>query len=775
MKKIYITFFLSVAFAFLGTSSVGAADARNYNAGRIIDDAVFTNNDAMTVPQIQQFLNSKTVCDTWGRKTSELGGGTRAQWLASRGISTPITCLRDYHENPSNGANNYGRAIPAGAISAAQIIYNYSQQFGINPQVLLVTLQKENGLITDEWPTPKQYSESMGFGCPDNVAPGAPACDPSFGSFSAQIYQAARHFRGYINNSPGWWIPFNTGNNAIRWSPNAACGSGNVNIENRSTVALYSYTPYQPNQAAKNAQYGTGDGCSAYGNRNFYLYFNDWFGATNGAQDLLSDGSSIYYISNGYKYYIPSMEHLYNYGYTNADAARIIRTSPVELNKIPNGNGFTNISVVMASERQGIFIISNGYKYYVPTMDLLYSYGFKDTDIMLVSDQSLNRFKVASQLGRFIHDTSGFAYIVDNGKRRGIYQLWVLGRYADSATSNLMSNVTMASIPRGIPMVDGRLALTYSGVTYISIYDKWFTVSSAEVASCIGVEGIVNMDPNKTLPGVSVGSIDSCYVKDENNNKYLLDGKVKYQLNANDEIQYSTIHSSNNIASMVTVPFEEHKNIFATNEGIYKLESGKIRHLQSMQYVRDALGKDNVPVLNVNSLRSVQKGANIYQNGTLISSPNKGIYLMDDGEISYISSMDVFNAYGFKLNQIIGVSDQEIEKQPKGSVLSGAFVRCDNKNFIISNGVKYEVKVTDVDHFGGESRFTGAGCGALSRLGEMTRFVTTQGNRNIYYIENKTKRHILSWSTFVSMGGTSEDVIFVDASTFNSFSNGATL
>ncbi len=54
----------------------------------------------------------------------------------------------------------------------------------------------------------------------------------------------------------------------------------NVNIVNLATAALYDYTPYQPNAAALAAGYGTGDSCSSYGNRNFYLYFNDWFGTT---------------------------------------------------------------------------------------------------------------------------------------------------------------------------------------------------------------------------------------------------------------------------------------------------------------------------------------------------------------------------------------------------------------------------------------------------------------------------------------------------------------
>ncbi|MEO5690818.1 MAG: hypothetical protein ABIQ64_01390 [Candidatus Saccharimonadales bacterium] len=289
MKLSSILIGLSILFSVFFASTSYAADARNYNAGRIIDDSVFTNSYSMTVQDIQNFLNSKVQCDTWGTKPSEYGGGTRAQYAASRGVSTPFTCLKDYYQNPTTGEDNYGKSVPAGGISSAQIIFNYSRQFNINPQVLLVTLQKENGLITDEWPFPKQYRESMGFGCPDNVAPGAPACNPSYGSFSAQIYEAARHFKGYMDNGTGWYIPFDTGWNSVMWSPNQpVCGAGDVYIENRATVALYSYTPYQPNQAARNAQYGTGDSCSAYGNRNFFLYFTDWFGSVTGDVHMVS-------------------------------------------------------------------------------------------------------------------------------------------------------------------------------------------------------------------------------------------------------------------------------------------------------------------------------------------------------------------------------------------------------------------------------------------------------------------------------------------------------
>lgn len=241
-----------------GVSPSRAANGADFQAGRIIDDNIFTNKSSMSVADIQNFLNSKVPnCDTNGTQPSEWGGGSRAQYGTSVGYPPPYTCLKNYVEN---------------GLSSAQIIYNAAQTYSINPQVLLVTLQKENGLITDSWPFPSQYRTAMGFGCPD----GAP-CDSQWYGFTNQVNQGARHFRGYYDVSLQY-VPYRTGINYVQFNPNANCGGTNINIITRGTAALYSYTPYQPNGPALNNLYGTGDGCSAYGNRNFWRDFNDWFG-----------------------------------------------------------------------------------------------------------------------------------------------------------------------------------------------------------------------------------------------------------------------------------------------------------------------------------------------------------------------------------------------------------------------------------------------------------------------------------------------------------------
>jgi hypothetical protein len=254
MKKFLAVGFALLALAasaYLPSGNVKAASAGNFSPAQIISDNVFNNVGSMSEADIQNFLNSKVpVCDTWH-------SSSHPQY------QPPFTCLKDYQEN--------GR-------SAARIIWEAAQNYQLNPQVILVTLQKEQGLITDTWPWQIQYNTAMGFACPDGGA-----CDPNYRGFEIQVHEGARHFRNFYNQNPNWHIPFRTGNHFIQYNPNSGCGGTTVNIQNRATAALYSYTPYQPNQAALNNLYGSGDGCSAYGNRNFWRDFSDWFGSpTNG-------------------------------------------------------------------------------------------------------------------------------------------------------------------------------------------------------------------------------------------------------------------------------------------------------------------------------------------------------------------------------------------------------------------------------------------------------------------------------------------------------------
>ena len=169
-----------------------AVKATDFNPGRIIDDSIFYNKDAMNVQQIQSFLNKQVGnCDTWGTGPSGRNDGrTAAQFAAAQNSNywhkPPYVCINNYHENPNTGETSFekGGGSFDGGISAAQIIYDAAQKYGINPQVLLVLLKKESlNLLDDNWPVKTQYKYAMGYACPDSGPGFSAACADSKAGF----------------------------------------------------------------------------------------------------------------------------------------------------------------------------------------------------------------------------------------------------------------------------------------------------------------------------------------------------------------------------------------------------------------------------------------------------------------------------------------------------------------------------------------------------------------------------------------------------------------
>ncbi|MFF2621540.1 hypothetical protein ACFVRJ_06955, partial [Oerskovia jenensis] len=236
-----------------------AAPVVGFNPGMIISDAIFYDANAMSAGAVQNFLSS-----------------TGSGCVASAGN----VCIKDYRETtPTRPATSLckGGYSGGGSESAAEIIAKVSRACGINPQVLLVTLQKEQGLITaSAGKSAATYARALGFGCPDNVGGW---CDPQYAGFTNQVYSAAQQFQRYAANPTGYAHRAGTVNQ-VRYHPNTACGSSAVFIENQATASLYNYTPYQPNAAALAAGTGSGNSCSSYGNRNFHIFFTSWFGST---------------------------------------------------------------------------------------------------------------------------------------------------------------------------------------------------------------------------------------------------------------------------------------------------------------------------------------------------------------------------------------------------------------------------------------------------------------------------------------------------------------
>ena len=172
-------------------SPVKALVTDGFRPGKIISDEVFFDSSTMTAASIDTFFRSKVASCRSG-----------------------YVCLKDYRQNtPNRAADQYCNGYQgSGNESAATIIYKVAQSCGINPQVFIVMLQKEQSLITHTWPSDWRYSMALGQGCPD-TAP----CDPAFAGFFYQIYGAGRQMKIYTEGryftyyAPGktWNILYN--------------------------------------------------------------------------------------------------------------------------------------------------------------------------------------------------------------------------------------------------------------------------------------------------------------------------------------------------------------------------------------------------------------------------------------------------------------------------------------------------------------------------------------------------------------------------------------
>ena len=230
-----------------------APDPTGFEAATLIDDEVFYDSQAMTHKEIDAFIS-------------------RVNRGCMPGLDGTPCLAKASFDIQQREATTFcpGQVEARPGASAGQVIWAVSQACDINPQVLLVLIHKEQGLLTASGGTltARDYEAAAGYGCPDGAE-----CDSQWAGFFPQLYGAASQYQRY-RLDPGAYDVQAQVPTQVAYSPDAQCGSSELTVTNQATAALYNYTPYQPNAAATSG----GDGCTAWGNWNFYGYFRTFFG-----------------------------------------------------------------------------------------------------------------------------------------------------------------------------------------------------------------------------------------------------------------------------------------------------------------------------------------------------------------------------------------------------------------------------------------------------------------------------------------------------------------
>lgn len=746
-------------------AQTSALSGGQFKAGNIIDDGIFFNRNSMSVQQIQNFLNSKVPsCDTWGAKMYS-SSQTRAQYGASKGNPAPYTCLRDYvQDTPSKPAENQlCGAYGGGRKTSAQMIYDVAQICNINPQVLLVLLQKEQSLITDDWPWSIQYRSATGYGCPD-TAP----CDAEYYGFFNQVYNAGRIYKKYARDAQLY--NYRAGrNNTILYNPNRACGSSNVYIQNQATAGLYVYTPYQPNQAALNNLYGTGDGCSAYGNRNFWRMFNDWFGSTHGSLIRTVSSGALYYTDGARKFTVSSMELVAQYGLGAGDVRFV---SQQELDSIPNASSpfSSSLGQIIKSNDDAdadggaLYLVNNGSRIPIASMDQFTELGFTSSSIRYLPLQSIERLSLSPKsLSNFIQASDLSVWKIEQGKRRAIFELSKLSQLNPSGNITPLTEFNAYTWPFGKPLVDDDFMIigpdngirlyrdsSFYSVPSMSVYDCW-KLNSGVKTFRVGAYYI--------LESTSKGNL-SCVGKNSANTTYLMVGSQRHGLPGDQGL--TTSNPSDYLVNRL--PEGSLKPVVSNSRGeLAVIEGTKKRPIPTMA-VFSQLGFNGNSIQKIPdaAYASMPAGARKLSVGTIMKETSGALSVVNSPNSRLtIPSMQMFEHYAFQLAPMVTVNSTDLSAYPSQGSLS-YYVQSDSTLYMIDKRVRYRVDQTLDTHIGvNRSGVPTVGSGVISYTlpWNMSRFIKSDNKNDVYYLENGKKRTIPSWQHVVSLGGESKIVV----------------
>ncbi|TAK89112.1 hypothetical protein EPO04_03355 [Patescibacteria group bacterium] len=642
----------------LATGSWAGSAHAAFDPNNIISDSVFTNKNTMSVSAIQNFLNSKVpVCDTW-----------HAAGSGSQGEQPPWTCLKDYNEN--------GR-------SAAQIIYDTSQYYGVNPQVILVTLQKENGLITDTWPYRWQYRTAMGMGCPD----GAP-CDAQYYGFANQVDQGTRHLKNFFDQNPNWFIPHRAGINNVKFNPNAACGTSTLNI-NKGTSALYSYTPYQPNAAALANMYGLGDGCSSYGNRNFWRDFTNWFGSTTTPQlsVILKNGDNRLYLNEGGrgKRWIPSPDVLSAWG---LDTYPVQAVDDSYFNSLPERAAISRIT----STSYTTYYMDGGKRHWIANRDVGLIWGHDVNSAVGVENWTAETIPEGDPLGRFVRstDTSDTRVWLMNGSTKNyipnadILRKWGYNNNITSMSPGYINGKTEGALAGPKISVGGDDYFVTRGIAFKisgNMKNVWNLTSKVET-----VPQVIAFMPN--LTGIQfVTEAGSSQV-------YLLNGGTKHLLSSPDmvrawggwNIPYTALESDD-MSGFATGAAAD--KVVIQNTSGQKFTIDGRRHAVPDQQTLDAwtASGQSIPTYINDLVNILPSGPDTGIINQVIG--NHLIFAMDRGQKVYFPSFTALYAWGYGRTSGISYIDISLGNQLPTKGVVGNVVSDGTNTYLLNAGKKY--------------------------------------------------------------------------------------
>lgn len=716
------------------SSASAAANRADFDPGNLISDAEFFDGEAMSAAEVRTFLNSQV-------KTCRSG----------------YVCLKDFTmQTPTRAAVSGACSAYTGKASetAAEIVTRVGNACGISQRALLVMLEKEQGLVRDTWPGTRQYRSAMGYGCPDTAD-----CDSQYYGFFNQVYSAALQFKYYAAN-PQRWNHVAGKVNAVRFHPNAACGSSAVFIQNQATAGLYNYTPYQPNSAALANLYGTGDSCSAYGNRNFWRMYTDWFGSPTAGTSLLRTNSNptVYLVTGGSKHAVPSMAVLNSYLVLGS----VGFVSDSYLARFSEG---VNAKQVVRDPSNTLYFVGAGYKLRLPSCELVADYGgaCNAAGYIQLEQAQIDRFRTGPQATSVLGTQEGPRYLVKGGAKSEILDQQSQDSAGIPAGMNVLSEAAIAAFPLASPVIRDDVFIQERGASRWEYLNgaKRYTVATAAL-------------PLVGLPSSSVGSLSGASIAKIAGTGFYFSGVVTAPSTSTAQVLTSRSSSLGwsyqpTSGSIPPVPVSDkflsnYKNGGTVAVGsfvkaadrptVYMAAAGGLRAIDTWSTFLSFAGASGViSDVPAHIISALPQGGALLQPGMLVrSAENPTVYLINGaGEKVPLTSFDPAQAMG--LTELKWVGKAVLDGYKTAAQPLGFVVQCGSDRYLAAGGSLHLIAPALQAHYPqAVNVLDGLTCKRLVVSMPVTKFIQGE-NGALYLIDGGARKYIATMARYAELGG----------------------
>lgn len=725
-KYIFLALFIGLMLGSVSIFNTPKASAA-YVGGRLIDDPIFLNSTSMSTAQIQNFLASKG-----SYLTNYVSFSTR------------------------DNAN----------VSAAQIIAEAAWDYGINPQTILATIQKEESLVTDPTPTSGQINFAMGYGCNDSTG-----CGKYYGFFN-QIDNGTWQLRFNYERSRGnnsWWNPSlgytNCGNPTQYYTPGLYVGN-NVTfkddygtpyatfvLENGSTASLYCYTPHA--YPGSSRQYFSGS-------YNFVLSFEQWFGPTAGTFLVKGSGPTVYISYAGTKYAIPSASVLDAYGIAGLG---VTPTSDSYLAGLTDGGLLTNNFMIQGDPT--VYLADGGRKFGISSGATCTNWGLSCFSNVATISPALASILPSAGVLQPLMNYNGTVFLLSNGTKlpflspqalfeHGYNWSNVVGIRSPTNANQTMgvsypqnnSLVKFASSPAFYYYQDG----SFFSIGSFSIYKAWFSAQDTVFSDSISAYNNTQPSVSATLPNIFTFS----------GKKYVADAYRKIDLSAQvadwpagqDATTFSYL-----VNRLPTGVASSNTSWRLQSGAILKLSGNTVRYFASWEdYLSSAGGSQDVYAINSEVLSGLSQGPAILGSGALIkNNSTSAIYVVGTNNIYALSSMQDFISFNLDPSrgrvvdsQTFQYYTQNVKQLPylaKDSAGLMYILSMDGKKILTNPGILGAWGLNT-------NQFSNLDDSILSKVRISTVVPNfAYYNGTIYYGQNGEKHPLSSFEKYILLGG----------------------